>query len=246
MCKLNLNCLFTLSDLHALLYGLLTGTSNAFFSVVEFSFMKNSLFFFLYWKKSITPIPENLLESKAVCIIKRRCDSPTVATQQLAQQQHISWSHTEEWFCVVLCGWRRFFFLNGGGGLLQNLMLEGDPEVPFTSPSELSPTVTWLELWQSRAEGRSVGGKQVHATFTRRVTPTSKLTHSEKQEQHHKEHKPVECELSWNVVNSRMDCAEQRKSENYFINIWKWRLNNSVCLQGYSLSVGGSPPPEQR
>lgn len=83
--------------------------------LLSFPSWKIHLFFFLYWKKSITPIPENLLESTAVCIIKRRCDSPAVATQQLAQQQHISWSHTEEWFCVVLCGWRRFFFFKWRG-----------------------------------------------------------------------------------------------------------------------------------
>lgn len=89
-------------------------------------------------EKSITPTPESQLENQAVCIIKHQCDSPTVPTQQLAQQQHVPWciSYTKECSHMVHCGW--WGFLKMAGAILRTLMLEGDPEVPFTSPSAIS------------------------------------------------------------------------------------------------------------
>lgn len=45
-------------------------------------------------------------------------------------------------------------------------------------PHQLSPVVTWLHSWQSKAAGQSVGGNRVHATFTRWATPTFNLTDS--------------------------------------------------------------------
>lgn len=77
----------------------LSVTSNVFFSVVESCFFheKFPFFHFRSLEKPITRTLEYQLGSRAAYIIKR-CDSSAVATQQLAQQQHVLWSvsHTEE------------------------------------------------------------------------------------------------------------------------------------------------------
>lgn len=71
-----------------------------------------------------------------------------------------------------------FSFSNSGGGVLQNLMLEGGPEAPFTSPisylRQSHGTEPATEWW-----GRPVGGNQVLATFARQATPTFNLTRLE-------------------------------------------------------------------
>lgn len=72
-----------------------------------------------------------------------------------------------------------FPFSNSGGGVLQNLMLEGGPEAPFTSPISYlrqshgtePGTDPGTERW-----GRPVGGNQVLTTFARQATPTFNLT----------------------------------------------------------------------
>lgn len=73
----------------------LTAASNAFFCVVELQVFLLFFSLFSILEKSITP---HSLESQTVSIIKYQFGSPTVATQQLAWQQHVRRpvSHTEE------------------------------------------------------------------------------------------------------------------------------------------------------
>lgn len=73
----------------------------------------------------------------------------------------------------------RFFlffpFSNSGGGVLQNLMLEGGPEAPFTSPISYLRQSHGTEP-STEHRGRPVGGNQVLATFAHQATPTFNLT----------------------------------------------------------------------
>lgn len=105
----------------------------------------------------------------------------TVATQQLALKQHVpmflfpAGVNFHGWSIV---GGFSFFFLsfsNSVGGVLQNLMLEGGPEAPFTSPisnlRQSHSTEPNTEQW-----GQPVGGNQVLTTFARQATATFNLT----------------------------------------------------------------------
>ncbi len=98
-------------------------------------------------------------------------------------------------------------FKNGGGGLLQTLMLEGDPEVPFTSPSAISHSHMASPL--AEQSGRPACGRE---SGPHNLYPQSngnfQFNTLGKQEHRHTEHsgqEPLECDLSWIAVDSRMD-----------------------------------------
>lgn len=75
---------------------------------------------------------------------------------------------------------------NGGGGLLWSLLLEGDPEVLFTSPLVISNShmASALAEWSGRAAcGRKSGPRnfypQSNANFQFNILGKQKLAHTE-------------------------------------------------------------------
>lgn len=185
----------------------LTGASNVFFSVVVagllfFVFFSWKIQSFPYWKISSTGEPSSLHYQTSVWFIC--CSNAAAGTATSPMLRFPPWG-------VISCGalWVVRFFKNGGGGLLQNLMLEGDPEVPFTSPSAISQSHMASAL--AEQSGRSACGRK---SGLRNLYPQSNANFQfnklGKQEHNHTEHsgqEPLECHLSWIAVDSRMDSA---------------------------------------
>lgn len=180
------------------------------------------------------------------------------------------------------CGWWGFSFFpsfsNGGGGVLQNLMLEGDRKAPFTSPisylRQSHSTEPGSEPGTERGaewRGRLVGGNQVLATFARQATPTFNLTCLESGRAESRE-------LARSLARSPARSHRPRLPGTMWSRAWTLpfpfmclragadvgfaELELCICMigwmekkpekaarpvfKGYSLSVGGSPPPERR
>lgn len=140
----------------------LAGASNVFLSLVELQ-----VFVFLFYVKfpffntekihyphSRIPTGEqgSLHYQTPVWFI--HCSNTAAGTA--TTRPMVCFPHWRVSSCSAL--WVVRFFKNGGGGLLQNLMLEGDPEVPFTSPSAISHSHMALTL--AEQSGRSTSGRE--------------------------------------------------------------------------------------
>lgn len=139
----------------------LSVTSNVFFSVAESCFFheKFPIFHFRSLEKTYYPHtrrptgkPSSLHYQTVWFIYCSNTAAGTATTRPMVCFPH--WR-------VISCGalWVVRFFKSGGGGLLQNLILEGDSEAPFTASSAISYSHMASALaGQSRVSGQQWEG----------------------------------------------------------------------------------------
>lgn len=130
-----------------------------------------------------------------MCIIKHQnyCSNTAAGTATIAD----GWFPTL-WSDFMWCIVGGEVLKNGGGGLLLNLMLEGDPEVHFTSPSAISHS--HRASAPAERSSRPVCGRE---SGPRNLEPQSNANFQfntlRKQESAHTEHsgqEPLERDLS--------------------------------------------------
>ena len=154
---------------------------------------------------------------KRVCIIKHQFGSPAVAAQQLAHLQCNPWSvsHSDFMWCIV----GGEVLENGGGGLLQNLMWEGDPEVPFTSPSAISHSHRASARAEQRDRpvcGREPGPCNLYSPCNANFQFNT-LGKRERAHTVHSGQELLQWDLSWITVDSRM-VSRRRSSSGATLN----------------------------
>lgn len=153
---------------------------------------------------------------------------------------------------------------NGGGGLLRNLMLEGDPEVPFTSPSAISRNHMASAL--AEQSGRPACGRESgpHNLYPQSNANFQFNTRKAGMRPHRAQWAGTV--RVWSQLNycwfKDGFCKAMQLCASSACTVYRayTQLNNAFLLsdenksslegtvlvsKGYSLSVGGTPPPEQ-
>lgn len=191
----------------------LTGASN-----VLFHFFTSSPFFprngKIHYPHSRIILPQLLSqpESQGMCIIKQQLGSPTVATQELAQQQCFSWSvsHTEEWFHVVHCG--RWGFEKWWGWPTIQSNVKGRSwstlKPPHPPPHSNTAAISHSHMASAEQSGRLACGRESspcnlylhsNANFQFNTLGKQQCAHTEDGGQ-----EPLECDVSRITVDSGM------------------------------------------
>lgn len=125
-------------------------------------------------------------------------------------------------------------FKNGGGGILQNLMLEGGPEAPFTSPSAISYShmASALEEQSGRSAcGRESGPRNLYS----QSNANFQFNTLGKQERDHTDHSGQEgYDLSSIAVDSTVCSAAQCKCVHPVHEYIEFtQLKKCICMIGW-------------